>query len=126
MKISRTKRASVAAASSIEATPSHSTLTPKGTEMSAYSSAITRAMAIERDGLDLGQIGQAELVREHDRVDAAVLQREQVGPGPLDDSRKAGPLVVVGIARQGREVAHADDGFLDAEDLVEPAQVDHP
>jgi hypothetical protein len=23
-------------------------------------------------------------------------------------------------------VAHADDGFLDAEDLVEPAQVDHP
>ena len=30
------------------------------------------------------------------------------------------------MRRQGREVAHADDGFLYAEDLVEPAQVDHP
>src|SRR5690606_11828782 len=70
-----------------------------------------------RDRLNLRQVGQAALVGEHDCVHAAFLQREQVCARPLHDPFHTGFGVVIGVARQGMQVAHGDDGLVDVKQV---------
>ena len=69
------------------------------------------------DGGDLLLIGDAELVGEEDRVDAAVLQRREVGARGVDDALQPAAGVVIGVARQGLEVHESDNGPLRAEEI---------
>ena len=66
------------------------------------------------DGADrrLQRIGPVVLVAEHDRIDAAILQRLQIHRGLLDEAVHAGLLVIQRRARQGADMHHADDDFL--------------
>src|SRR3990170_2332450 len=68
------------------------------------------------DGLYLREIGKAGLVGEHHRVDAAVLEGIQIGPGLFHHPAHALPEVVVGVAGERLEVAHGDDRLGGAEE----------
>lgn len=70
------------------------------------------------DGLRLRQLGQAVLVREHDSVHFAILERCKVLPCALDDVLHALFVLVPGVAGQGFRVTRGDDRLLNAEHVL--------
>ena len=84
VRISRMKAAPVAAASATEAIGSHSTLTPKGTVISARSCPMTIGHRRGRGCVDLELVGPVVLVAEHHGVEAGGLQGIEILAGALE------------------------------------------
>ena len=78
------------------------------------------------DGLDLGQIGQAELIGEHDGIDAAFLQSQELLAGHVNDVLHATLLIEVGVTGQCADVAHCNDRLVGSECFLNPFHVIRP
>ena len=72
------------------------------------------------DVVHMALVGQGEFVGENDAVHTAVLQGMQVSAGMLNDGVHIGIVTEHGIAGQGIQVEHGNDGFLGAEKLFSP------
>ena len=120
VKISRTKRAPVAAASAIELIGSHSTLTPNGTRDLRAQRADDIGHRRGRGGVDRELVGPVVLVAEHHGIDAGRLQRLR-GPSaaPSTNARHPGLGIVQRRAGQRAEMHHGDHRLLDAEHAAE-------
>ena len=72
-------------------------------------------------GLDRRQVGQAVLVRKHDRIDAALLQVEQILPRQIHDILHPAHRVIGRVARQCLKMAHGDDRFPGSKTFFKPS-----
>ena len=69
------------------------------------------AIVIAVIGSVLVRYGRLNSLRDHHAVHAAGLQRVEFLAGPRDDGGDAARAVVSGIAGQGGQVQHGDDGL---------------
>jgi hypothetical protein len=68
-----------------------------------------------RDGFGLGEVREAELIGEHDCVDATFLEAVEFPFRTLDDVLYTADGVETWVPRKCHEMQHGDDGFIDTE-----------
>ena len=120
MKISRTKRAPVAAANARRRArvPEHVDAERHGDPVTQPPDDVRHRRG--RRVVDPQLVRPVVLVAEHHRVEAGGLQGAQVGAGVGEDALDAPRLVVQRGPRQRAQVHHRDDRLAGAEDLGEP------